>query len=737
MKSPHLMIQLGLSLSAFCLSITANSGSPLLTFAPHKNYPPTVSVSTADTAIVKYNLKNKSKKNNFTLIMKHITGIRQVTSGDDNCEKHFTLGPKMSCTLTLQVIGRQLTKDILGGPKICNNDNPSQCYQPAIEDILKITKENVTTLYVNGSSAKNGDGSSWANAFNNLESALKASGAKRDFNQIWVAKGVYKPSKIYAPQGIIGGAYHVKTPKLKTFNLPKNTAIYGGFSGSETKLAQRNGKLNPTILCGDMTSTCLTPFVPGIGDDRVWHVLMAGSDIPPGTGVANVKLDSLIIRGGYAAGPDKGTLGVNSVLRSLDYEHAAGGGLLARYGSTIEISNVIFEHNTSDSSQATVKSITTDVPIASGGGAVAAIDTDTSISVIKSRFMNNTAISAGGSGGALENLIDASYTITSSKFEQNTADRNGGAIRAKDAGDVNISSSHFRNNSISGPAADASGGALGIINANLSVLNSTFDKNSIEFPAGLGGGAIFFHIAFDDGTPYFLTVDNSSFKMNIGGAFGGGGINVLAITPNPDSRVNITNSKFIENNGGVGGGLYLDGVSSIITKSTFLNNTAQLEGGAIFASNFSNTAVGSTLQTKARISNDFFANNSITGVPGGSISPLFFFNFIAGLFGSSVTTMAPGGGAIAVEFAGDVEILNNTFSNNLALKNPLEEDNRGGAILVGGTAGTPSGMSLAHACVSSNLYVNNKADIGNNIAKYNPANIPGGVTVDACSPPIR
>lgn len=487
-----------------------------------------------------------------------------------------------------------------------------------------------------------------------------------------------------------------------------------------------------------MTSNCFTPYVPKSGDNRVWHVLMAGSDVPPGAGVKNVKLDTLIVRGGYANGPDDGVLGAHNVLVSLEYEHAAGGGLLARYGSTIELRHMLFDQNISDGSNATVGEQNSGffLSLASGGGAVAAIDSSTLILIQKSTFVNNNAVFQGDSGGALGSLIHAAYTITSSQFEQNTAFRNGGAIRAKNGGDINISSSHFENNAVKGAFPDASGGAVGVIDTNLSISDSTFTKN-LTTTTGFGGGAVFFHIPFNDGIPYFLNVENSKFTSNVGLAFGGGAINVFGATPNPNSKANITNSKFINNTGGVGGAIYADSIATKITKSDFDQNTAQLEGGAIFAVNYGNAVLSSSTREQTQIFNNIFSNNAIIGVPGPGNTVLNFFNIVANMFSNnsiSVTAMAPGGGAIAVVFFGDAKIFDNTFRKNTALKKPLEEDNRGGAILVGGTEGTTNAMYLAHACVSSNVYLDNKANIDNNIALYNPGNIPDGVTINACIP---
>lgn len=728
MKLARFIHKLGLGLSACCF-FTLVQAAPLLTFTADANFPPQMLITAERTAVVKYVVTNQSRRAH-TFVMNSIPGINPVTSGAGNCASAFRLGYKEYCTLTLIVNGSALVGNVSGGPVVCSNGSGLQCYQPSEKDILNIVIGAATIFYVNGNKSINGNGSSWNNAFNNLESALEAAATTPGLIEIWVAEGVYKPSQVYAPHGVVGGAYGINTSKLITFNLPSNTAIYGGFLGTETNRDQRNGQLHPTILCGDMTSSCLDPYTPSGSNNRVWHVLMAGSDVSPGVGVKNVKLDSLIIRGGYADGPDNGVLGAHNALVSLSYEHAAGGGLLARYGSTIAISQTVFEQNTSDGLNALVSEVLNGefLVLASGGGAIAAIDTDTLITIDTSRFTNNSAIFPGGSGGALENLIDASYIISSSQFDQNIAFRNGGGLRSKDGGDVIISLSTFNNNAINGPVPDASGGALGIINTNLSVSNSNFTQNSTTL-TGFGGGAIFFHTPFDDGTPYFLNISNATFTSNVGAAFGGGGVNVFGILPNTGTQATITNSSFISNTGGVGGAVYLDSIPTSITSSTFTSNSAQLEGGAIFASNYGNAVFASPLRPIAQISSSNFNNNTIAGVPSGTTSPLVFFNSVAIFFSggsSTVTTMAPGGGAIAVEFSGNAQIFNNTFTGNTALSIPPAEEDRGGAILVGGSAGTPTAMDLAQAIVSANTFSNNQANIDNNLSIYNPANIPGG-----------
>ena len=90
-------------------------------------------------------------------------------------------------------------------------------------------------LFVDADATGNNDGSSWQNAYTNLDTAL----ANFDVifhNEIWVAAGTYKPG-----DGQNRNAY---------FNVI--APIYGGFAGNETNKNQRDLVANPTILSGDL-----------------------------------------------------------------------------------------------------------------------------------------------------------------------------------------------------------------------------------------------------------------------------------------------------------------------------------------------------------------------------------------------------------------------------------------------------------------------------------------------------
>lgn len=109
-----------------------------------------------------------------------------------------------------------------GWTKDANSSYSSNCsYEPVYVD-------------VNASGANNG--SSWADAFTTIDAALTAAGPN---SEIWVAKGVYKPSAQNTP-----------------IEINHTISLFGGFNGTETELSDRDlsviNTTNATVITGDM-----------------------------------------------------------------------------------------------------------------------------------------------------------------------------------------------------------------------------------------------------------------------------------------------------------------------------------------------------------------------------------------------------------------------------------------------------------------------------------------------------
>lgn len=95
-------------------------------------------------------------------------------------------------------------------------------------------------IYVNASAAGTNDGTSWQNAFNDLQDGLDVATAAADCPcEVWVAGGVYKPDRGTGD-------------RTMAFELVNDVGLYGGFAGWESRLDQRLPGANETILSGDL-----------------------------------------------------------------------------------------------------------------------------------------------------------------------------------------------------------------------------------------------------------------------------------------------------------------------------------------------------------------------------------------------------------------------------------------------------------------------------------------------------
>lgn len=80
------------------------------------------------------------------------------------------------------------------------------------------------------SSGSSGDGSSWKNAFGNIQQAVDS--ASKNGGDVWVSKGIYK------------------SDSTSVVILKPNVNLYGGFAGTESDPSLRDTSKNPTILDG-------------------------------------------------------------------------------------------------------------------------------------------------------------------------------------------------------------------------------------------------------------------------------------------------------------------------------------------------------------------------------------------------------------------------------------------------------------------------------------------------------
>lgn len=100
------------------------------------------------------------------------------------------------------------------------------------------------TRYVKADGAGSRDGTSWIDAYPDIQTAINAAGAG---DQIWVAAGYYNGR----------------------ITLKNGVELYGGFAGNETALSQRNWRTNVTTIDGGHFGSTAVVTVPGGASARI------------------------------------------------------------------------------------------------------------------------------------------------------------------------------------------------------------------------------------------------------------------------------------------------------------------------------------------------------------------------------------------------------------------------------------------------------------------------------------
>ena len=220
-------------------------------------------------------------------------------------------------------------------------------------------------------------------------------------------------------------------------------------------------------------------------------------------------------------------------------------------------------------SQVTLKNINFINAYGVNGSAVS-FTADDSVSIINSKFINNTALTSGGAVYiANTSTITANSKIVNSLFINNKA-ANGGAISARGTL-LDVLSSRFTNNS-----ASNNGGSI-FFDIGIYLNNSVF----INDHAGVNGGALYLYSTVNNIStlsPEALKkygLYSSTFIACSAGTDGGfayiygnrGTVNGMTV-------INCTAGRN-------GGGAYIDGDRGVVSNCTFINNTASQNGGAL------------------------------------------------------------------------------------------------------------------------------------------------------------
>ena len=224
-------------------------------------------------------------------------------------------------------------------------------------------------FYVTETGMGNMDGSSWANAYADVQTAIDAAESAGG-GEVWIAKGTYKH----------GSAMTMKN----------SVAIYGGFAGTETSKDQRVAG-NNTILDGE-------------GKYRIFYNKYTEEN--PLTNSA--KLDNVTIQNAYGPGMRNDYASPEITNCTFSNNSASDGGGMYNYrSSSPTLTNCTFSGNRASGSS-----------YGYGGGMY---NYQSSPELINCTFSNNSASSSGGGMSNYGFAGTCSPTLTNCTFSNNSA----------------------------------------------------------------------------------------------------------------------------------------------------------------------------------------------------------------------------------------------------------------------------------------------------------------------------
>lgn len=358
------------------------------------------------------------------------------------------------------------------------------------------------------------NGTSWADAYTDLQAALAAASSDASIDEIWVARGIYTPVTPADPGNV------TQAERLATFQLVDGVALYGGFAGGETERSQRDWRANVTVLSGDIDGNDtnadgnhIAETADHIQGDNSYNVITS-----QGTGTGTV-LDGFTVTAGLANGeaPPGST--------TVEPPRIEAGGGLVNLGGSPTIRHVTFSGNRAHaggglySGRDTEQDLDAEPQLSRvvfignhasvyGGGMAIYSTSDALLEQVV--FTANTANQGAGmltalSTLTLKNVLFQDNIAVTSTHSEATAPRGGGMLNM-------MSTATLDSVTFSGNAATDGGGMHNMMSPAL-LSNVTFSANSAS---EYGGGML-------DQTAGFARLKNVTFHGNTA-ALGGGGI---------------------------------------------------------------------------------------------------------------------------------------------------------------------------------------------------------------------
>lgn len=427
-------------------------------------------------------------------------------------------------------------------------------------------------VYVDADATGSGDGTSWDNAYTNLNDALLAAASG---SEVWIADGLYI------------------TPDSTSFFIDKELTVIGGFNGTEDSADDADSDANVVILSGDVMQNDVQGTYDSVSRADNQRVLFLQDT--NATSAYTISISGLTIQDGNAEGFVEGSL--------LPF---AGGGILSF--ANVAVSDVTFRANHADFGSAVATLFNT--ADNSEYDNIEVVDNYTGNTwMFYNRLtdgitIKNSTFSGANEGTVASGMVFAldvlTFNIEDSDFSDISTTNRGAAISSEDCGQINISGCtvtdceadlgggfYLRNfNSF----ADADGNVLlgsaqvedctltgigsqrwggGIFTSQISsnISKVTLDDLDVLQAGGIGG-ALYLQSNADVGV-LPLTINWSDITIaNVEANSVGGGIFMFV---DPDYEVTLQGVS-IDNVSipGSGGGLYVSGGGPAATEDNFM-----------------------------------------------------------------------------------------------------------------------------------------------------------------------
>lgn len=477
-----------------------------------------------------------------------------------------------------------------------------------------------TTHYVDADAPGNNDGTSWTNAYHDLQSALRTA---TEGDRILVAAGTYRPAgpgdvrtvsfELVSGVGLFGGyaGYGEQNPDARDFDAYE-TVLSGDLNGDDGQNFENNGENSFNVIraVAASSSTELDGFTitGGNANGLAFHNQHAGG------GYFGVECDTIVrncrfnknhaqLGGGVC---DFDSEGVYESCTFVENEAETGGGGMFRFGGKATLLNCEFLKNAALEGggmsivENTEPTLLVDClfeanrATGSRGGGLRE-EGLSSTDLIGCTFVGNESPQFGG--GYLKGERGETAFLTGCLFERNVSAEGGGIANRTNV--VDLARCSFTDNT-----ADKGGAVAG----NSTSTGCTFVANDADFggaiyarSATVHGSAFSGNVATVDGGAVYAMRDefvtNSLFRENVAGDDGGALFS--------QQRSDVRRSVFVQNAAAGNGGAMFSGVGTV-SDSLFAYNVSSGDGGAVFARLGTTVLMGTTI-----------SRNSAGGAGGG------------------------------------------------------------------------------------------------------------------------